>query len=457
LLGCAGSASITGGIVHANAHDEQPQFSITGPAALVLGKDIQSTLRIQAPIAARFHVYTNTGQLGAATPIAAGAWQIEYTLPTQKYPQVALVALVTDDGAHFAWTSIALYGSARVEIQSEAEVLVEVRVGQTLFGPTTTDRAGRAELPVVVPPGNSSVTSIATDGLGNQKEQTIPLGVPAFQRLLSVCPAQQRLGFWVFAVDQQALPLANAPIEASGPSARITGVTPVSPGVYRVAFEVPEPAHVGKTIRVSASLRGEPISSHACDSSIPGSDVSIGRTQIGNQRAAHDRRPFLLGLQAGYVTNFAKIHAPQIALRAGWRLPFAERRLSLELQGGYHYGHHSGPTSDGSETIDTTVSALPVLVRVAYTLGLRRLDVWLFGASGLLFAGTEVVGEMLGRIRANTMTPVYAAGSGFGLALGPGRIGLELSYVHAQIETRALVGNVAGFSANLGYVLDLGP
>jgi hypothetical protein len=458
LLGCAGSGLITAGIVRADA-PEPAQFSIAGPGSLVLGKDTQTTLSIHAPAAARFHVYTNTGQLGAATPIAAGEWRLDYTLPTQKYPQVALIALVTEDGVHFAWTTIALHGSARVEIQSEPEVLVEVRVGQALFGPTTTDGAGRAELPVVVPPGYTSVTSIATDGLGNQKEQTIPLGVPAFQRLLSVCAAQQRLGFWVFTVDQQGLPQANALIDVSGPPARVTGVTPVSPGVYRVAFEVPDPAQAGKSIRVSASLRGDPTSSHACESTIPvaphESDRDNGRAPLPNRHATHDRTRFLVGLLAGYVTNFAKIQAPQIALRAGLRLPLAEQRLSLELLGSYHYSHHAGPSSDGAETIDTTVSALPLLVRVAYTFELRPFDVWLFGAGGLLFAGTEVAGEMLGRMRASTMTVAYAAGSGVGLVLGPGHIGLELSYMHAQIATRALTGNVAGFSANLGYVLDL--
>jgi hypothetical protein len=183
--------------------------------------------------------------------------------------------------------------------------------------------------------------------------------------------------------------------------------------------------------------------------------VDIGPAPPPDQRATRERKRFLLGLQAGYVTNFAKIQAPQIALRAGLRLPLAEQRLSLEVQGSYHHSHHAGPSADGVETIDTRVSVLPVLVRVAYTLELRPLDVWLFGASGPVFAGTEVAGNMLGRMRANTTTLAYAAGSGVSLALGPGRIGLELSYLHAQIKTSALIGNVAGFSANLGYVLDL--
>jgi hypothetical protein len=240
-------------------------LSIEAPQVMVLGRDAQATVRFSAPDAARVQLYANIGRLGSPRRVAEGRFEADYTPPEEKFPQVAIVALVSDDAARVAWTQIALHGAAHVELRSEPEVSVEVHVGGGVFGPVKTDREGRAEIPVIVPPGTVDAVSIATDALGNQREQRIPIEVPAFLRLLSVCSNQDARGFWLFAVDASGAPLQDATLDFDAAPLRVSGSSAAAPGVYRVALQIPDEVRAGASAQLHATLRGQPVSQQTCE------------------------------------------------------------------------------------------------------------------------------------------------------------------------------------------------
>jgi hypothetical protein len=444
------SAAVAG---HVEA--QAAEFAISGPAALVLGKVTDTTLLIRAPEGAHFHVYSNVGQLGAAQHIASEQWQVAYTLPVQHYPQRALIALVSDDGAKVAWTSIALHGSAHVEIQSEPEVLVEVRVGQNLYGPTTTDRAGHAELAVEVPPGYDTAVSVATDALGNQKERDIALGVPAVARVLSVCVERTPLQLLAFVVDGTGAQQSGAQLQASGTNVRVRSATELGHGMYRIVFDPVDAAGAGTKVQLSAALRAQAATASGCDSVIPSSAPQPSRQQPMPDDAAHSGTRFVVGLQGGYLTNFAKVHGPLLQLIAAARLPVLRHAIGVGLQLGYHASQSAGPSADQLERIDTRLSGLSALGRASYTFALDPVELWLFGAAGVLFVSSRVSGPLAGTVRESNGVVSYSVGAGADVSAGPGRVGLELSYTRAMLDARALHGNAAGFGATLGYRLEL--
>jgi hypothetical protein len=240
-------------------------LAIEAPQVMVLGRDAQAIVRFSAPDDAHVHLYANIGSLGSPTRVADARYEVRYTPPEEKYPQVAILALVSGDASRVAWTQIALHGAARVELRSDPEVAVEVHVGDAAFGPVKTDREGRAVIPVIVPPGTVDALSIATDALGNQRQHVIPIQVPEFQRLLNVCSSQDARGFWVFAVDAHGAPQQGAALDLDAAPLRVIGSSPAAPGVYRVALQIPDEVRAGTAAQLRAKLRDQTVSQQACE------------------------------------------------------------------------------------------------------------------------------------------------------------------------------------------------
>jgi hypothetical protein len=240
-------------------------LAIEAPQVMVLGRDDHAVVRFSAPDDAHVHLYANIGSLGTPTRVADARYEVRYTPPEEKYPQVAILALISGDASRVAWTQIALHGAARVELRSDPEVSVEVHVGDAAFGPVKTDRDGRAVIPVIVPPGTVDALSIATDALGNQRQHVIPIEVPEFQRLLSVCSSQDARGFWVFAVDTHGAPQQDARLDLDAAPLRVSGSRAAAPGVYRVALQIPDEVRAGTAAQLRAKLHDQTVSQPACE------------------------------------------------------------------------------------------------------------------------------------------------------------------------------------------------
>jgi hypothetical protein len=162
---------------------------------LVLGEIDSALVTISAPetkdTADRpLRVSVNVGRFGPVERQSPGVYTTTYTLPTTRFPQVALVAVWRETGpdAPIAFLRIPLSGRTKLPVKSTKGAEIRVQVGDATFGPVTADRQGRAHLTIAVPPGVTEV--VATSSRGRDLSQgTVPVDVPPYNRLtLAVTP-----------------------------------------------------------------------------------------------------------------------------------------------------------------------------------------------------------------------------------------------------------------------------
>lgn len=243
--------------LHAQASQGNAQaLSIDVPEVLTLGADRDVIVRYRAPVFLDATLYVSIGSLGPAQATGAGSWQVRYSPPSARYPQVAIFALVSRDGSRYRWARVRLRGTATVELSSDPNVQVSVAVAGAKFGPVRTDAAGRAAVPVVVPPGVKVAESSATDALGNVRNHAISLNVPELYPLLCVGAPESSQGFLVFAADSRGKPAVRAPLQTAAQTVTLSRSVAERPGVYRIAFQVPEQVRPGAIAHLDVSLQG---------------------------------------------------------------------------------------------------------------------------------------------------------------------------------------------------------
>lgn len=325
-------------VVRVRAQDEV-ELRIEAPAKLVLGAEREVELRIHAPSPLTAAVTTNIGSLSEPEPSGPDEWRVRYTPPVTRYPQVAIFALVSADGAQLAWTRMALHGSATVELRSDPHVQVSVKVGDTTFGPVTTNARGTAAVAVVVPPGVTHAASTAKDALGNERVGSIPLDVPAITPLLSVCPPQDARDFLVFAARADAEPAPDLSLRAEASTVTAGQISVAQPGVYRVALQVPNAVKAGERAQLSAAIAGKPASVSRCELAVPLErperiDVELSRARfsasetepievrlVPHYPGVREKAAFTVALQAdlGTLSDTSVSAREPVAVR--WQLP----------------------------------------------------------------------------------------------------------------------------------------
>lgn len=325
-------------------------LAIEAPSQLTLGDDREVVVRYRAPAYLGATLSVSTGTLGQPQATGEGRWQVRYTPPVARYPQVAIFALVSRDGNQFAWSRVALRGSAVIELSSDPNVSVSVKVGDGKFGPVQTDNRGRAAVKVLVPPGIKQAESAATDALGNVRTQIISLDVPEIHPLLCVGPRESTEGFLVFATDDKGEPAANVPLRAEATTVTVTKTAAETEGVYRVLFAVPDNVRPGATAHLEVST-GKSKTAAAASCEIPlaleepaSIDVALSRTSFHasedepvlvrvtpNYKGSGERSSVVLQLS----TNLGELSRTRFATREPieieWRVPhnFGDVRAGL--------------------------------------------------------------------------------------------------------------------------------
>lgn len=327
---------------------------LEAPKTLVLGTDSTAKLRYRARPELQAKLFTNIGSIGPAKQSPDGFWEAEYFPPSTRYPQIAIIALVSRNGGQVTWTRIALHGTATVELRSDPHVQVRARVGSAEFGPVTTDAAGRAALAVVVPPGSDHAVSSATDALGNVRNQDIPLHVPVITPLLSVCPVDDASDFLVFAARPDGTAAGATPLAAQASIVEVTGISEPESGVYRVGFTIPQGVRAGELAHFSVALQGKNVAAVGCDLALPLErpdhiDVQLDRTRhtanqtepvhvriVPKYRGSREPAPITLTLTAGLgELSQGEVNARD-ATELTWTLPhdFGGRtRASMHVAG----------------------------------------------------------------------------------------------------------------------------
>ncbi len=223
---------------------------------LVLGRETSTEITLERPKSGPPLLLTSIGRISAPRVVAPGRLQATFTLPAEKYPQVAIVAAVTEQHELIDWIAVPLHGQAQIDTVTEPGASVHVQLGDTRFGPVRPTRSGKARLNVIVPPGIRLGVTVAKDNAGNTITTPLELGTPAFNRLMGICPTRgDRL--IVLVVDSRGTPMVNAPLKLSASAGRLAAPEMSAPGTYHVPFTISGQVRPGEKVQLGATLGGD--------------------------------------------------------------------------------------------------------------------------------------------------------------------------------------------------------
>jgi hypothetical protein len=235
---------------------------------VVLGKTESSSVVIlvdEAPgtEGAPLRLSVNVGAFSEPTRFAPGRYRATYTPPSTRFPQMALVAVWRETAADVRpdFLRLPLLGMARVPVTARPGAKVRVRLGAETFGPVQADRHGRAEVPVLVPPGSSQCDVILKDRRG-ELVRHVPVEVPPYNRLTAAlvphaAPADGRSEVQLFVFYD--LSGAEVPPERVRvtPSAGAVSLRHAARGLYTFAYTTPAGA-AAPSVSFAVSIAGDP-------------------------------------------------------------------------------------------------------------------------------------------------------------------------------------------------------
>lgn len=433
LLAIAALASVA----HADSRSAGP-LEIVAPDA-VLGVDTAIDLTMHAR--ADLHWVTSTGSLSEPRD-----GRITLTLPTAKYPQLAIVAALDRGGTLVDWIAVPLAGRAtiRVDTSPNADVVVDVAGVRTPV--VRASAGGVAEVSIIVPPGVPDVRTIATTRSGATIEKTQSLGVPAVKSLLAACVADR---VTAIATASTGAPLEQPP-EIAARTAKLAPLTTIAAGVATTTVTSAHPAlTAAEIVTVTASIAGQDAS---CDLTLhhePPPSPPPPRVAAPRPIPAAPAPRFQLVPRVGVLTNLGRITTPYASVSLGVRV---STRIVVDASlGGYTSSIET--MTDGGERIDGRLTTLPGLVRVAYRHPLGNARLWLGAGAGVVTA-TSHVRSALGESRSTSIVPAATAAAGIGWHLGPGWLSAEAGYIHATVH-EAMSGRAGGIVTSLGFGVDL--
>ncbi|MFT5679661.1 MAG: adhesin/invasin [Myxococcota bacterium] len=222
---------------------------VSNPMQITLGQDTSATLTLnlsggtnQPLNGTDLIVRSSAGTVSNITHLGGGQFSALYTPPNKPYPHVAVLTFADkrNPGIIFGSFALPLVGKASFPVSSAPNSRVMLRIGDREFGPVQADATGRANVPIVVPPGFNSATLI-TIVSGQTSEETIDLQLPITQRV-ELMPSSAS----VPADPTIAVPVRVFVAEASGgpdTEARVTFTT--------TAGQVSEARHEGSGVYVT--------------------------------------------------------------------------------------------------------------------------------------------------------------------------------------------------------------
>ena len=308
-----------------------PARLTTRPGRIVLGQTRAAVFHIQAPeppgALRPLRASVNVGSLGQVRRLGPGAYEVAYTPPKARYPQVAIVAIWFETGpeAPVAFFRVSLLGSARVPVKTVPRARITARVAGARFGPFRASRHGRAVLRLVVPPGVPEATITATGRRGKRTSRTLALHVPPYNRLtLALVPhtiiadgvGRARLHLYFDAVGGK-LPRAGD-FKLTAAVGKVGTVTHDTGPVFDATYTAP-PGTPDQAVAFTAKVKGDP-KSHA------EARISLGRQTPARVAVALAPARLVADGQAGVMVTVTVLDAlglgvpglePQLALARG--------------------------------------------------------------------------------------------------------------------------------------------
>jgi hypothetical protein len=239
------------------------------PTEMLLGRDLNAGLTItlvgptgQVLDGADILVNTSSGQVTGLVSNGDGTFTARFTPQAVNYPHLSLITVADrrDPTRVYGSTVIRLSGRVDYPILAPAGATVSMEIEGETFGPATSGAAGRAEVPVTVPPGvlAAKVTTVR-DGTPTQSD--IDLRIPESRRIVlyptpTGVPADGSLQIPLRA-------LVRIPTGAPDPDARVSftvdagevgPVTHTTDGIYVAQYTPPAG---GGQVNVVAEIEGQ--------------------------------------------------------------------------------------------------------------------------------------------------------------------------------------------------------
>ncbi len=231
---------------------------------VVLGIDTETEIhiRVEAPSiedALPPRVFCNVGTIGDLARVGPREFVARYILPTDRFPQVALLVASFDAEGLRGSTMIRLRATTSLPLRTDPGAQLSVSVGEKVFGPLPAPPDGQVNLPVVVSPGVAFGIARSVNQYGKVTEQTIDLRLPDFPRIVAVAPLGMAFGttaeIAIYAIDQAGLPAASDTVWLRSDWGRPEPLGG-EPGENRFLVSAPQPSRATKlTLRVG--LQGD--------------------------------------------------------------------------------------------------------------------------------------------------------------------------------------------------------
>jgi len=219
------------------------------PTEIVLGKVDEATLTFQGgPAKGDLLVRVSGGEVTNLTNMGGGKHTARFAAPKVNFPQFALVTLASaaNPDGNFGYQKVPLHGAVDYPVEASPNSSVMLKIEGKEYGPVKASTEGRANVPVVVPPGIDKAT-LVTIVDGTSTEKGIDLRVPP-TRLLSLfplpkmVPSDSSLSVPVRTVilNADGSPNTNAALSMTVSSGTISAAKHVKSGIYEARWIPPE-------------------------------------------------------------------------------------------------------------------------------------------------------------------------------------------------------------------------
>ncbi|OJT24440.1 hypothetical protein BO221_14880 [Archangium sp. Cb G35] len=440
-----------------------PFPATASPTQVVLGRDRAVVVQVKVPRGTpSLRAVASSGNLMPLPATARGVYAYRWIPPDIRYPLLAVLAFWVDaaEGPPEVTTvRIPLLGRTELDVATDvgAGAQVVVQVADMQFGPVTTNRKGRARVPVEVPPGVREAIVLAT-AKGQQTRRTTPLDVPPERPLVAVLSPDvfpvNGTG-WLMLLGEELVPRAQVDLQVQGGN-----VEEQDPGVFRV-----KPEAGARTVVVDAHLKDgtgaarvmAPVAAPIV-AVVPPPEAPVvapppappaPKVDWSQYLSWHHLSPHLM---AGGFFAGGDNRGPLLSLGLGYRLPPLGGRLTVEVEGGLRHLSSQPTLGPMGPVLDSRVVALPLLLSVR-VLAFERGPLSLHGRAGAgdLYYDQSVTSTLFPEPhsqRGHTLMAFVAAQAAW--RLGAVSALLELRGSYAEVKAQQIDAQLGGLSASLG-------
>ena len=339
------------------------------PPELVLGQDASSTLGIQLSAAAdedlsdvELVVQASSGAVANLTDLGGGRYSALYTPPQVNYPHLALLTVVDrqDPTRTYGFIAIPLVGKTAYPVTSTPNSSLMLKVGDRDFGPVQADASGRANIPIMVPPGIKAAmltTAVGTD----TRTEAYDLKVPETKRIKlfpfhAGIPGDRALAIPVrlAVTDPQGAASADAQVSISASVGTVSAPVHEGNGIYRADYTPPATMTMSQ-VAITASLPGSP--------GVQTDKATVPIVPVRPASVSLVAEPSVLPEGATGFKALVKVAAPDGIGMIGRQLVFAANGAELhesvkDLKGGEYQGLFD-ITGSGPVELSVTVQSTP--------------------------------------------------------------------------------------------------